>query len=114
MQATISGILIWEAGYAVQFFALEFFFRGFLLFALAKRFGAHAIFIMTLPYVMIHFGKPVVETFAATLAGIALGTLALRTRSIFGGVVIHTAVGWSMDFFALMQKNQLGRIFDVD
>lgn len=100
-------LLVWELAYAAQFFSLEFFFRGFLLFALARKLGSTAIFVMMVPYVMIHFAKPVPETLGAVITGIALGTLALRTRSIFGGVLIHTAVAWTMDITALWQKGEL-------
>ena len=34
-------------------------------------------------------------------AGIILGTLALRTRSIWGGVLIHVSVAITMDLLAL-------------
>jgi membrane protease YdiL (CAAX protease family) len=91
----------WEACYALQFLSLEFFFRGFMLKALKPRFGAHAIFVMVVPYCMIHFGKPMAETFGAIVAGLVLGTLAMRTRSIWGGVVIHVAVALTMDMLAL-------------
>jgi len=100
-------LLLWEGSYGLTFFALEFFFRGYLLFTLARRFGSLAIFVMMVPYVMIHFQKPFPETCGAVIAGTALGTLALRTRSIWGGVLIHTAVAWSMDLFALYQKGAL-------
>ena len=91
----------WEAMYAAQFVALEFFFRGFMLKALAPRLGSQAIFVMIVPYCMIHFGKPLPETLAAIAAGVILGTLAMRTRSIWGGVAIHIAVAISMDVLAL-------------
>lgn len=93
--------LTWESSYGVYFITLEFFFRGFLLFTMARYMGAYAIFLMVIPYVMVHFGKPIAETIGSIIAGIALGTLALRTRSIFGGVFIHTAVAWSMDILAI-------------
>jgi membrane protease YdiL (CAAX protease family) len=91
----------WEAMYAVQFVALEFFFRGFMLKALAPRFGSGAIFVMIVPYCMIHYGKPLPETLGAIGAGLILGTLAMRTRSIWGGVLIHIGVAISMDVLAL-------------
>jgi membrane protease YdiL (CAAX protease family) len=91
----------WEAMYALSFLALEFFFRGFLLFALRRPFGANAIFVMCVPYCMIHFHKPVAEVVGAIFAGIILGTLALRTRSIWCGVLIHVSVAWTMDLLAL-------------
>ncbi len=104
-------LLIWELAYAMQFVALEFFFRGVVLFSFAKHIGAYAIFLMSVPYTMIHFQKPLPETLGAIVAGVALGTLALRTRSIFGGVVIHVAVAWSMDITALWQKGLLQKLF---
>jgi len=104
-------LLVWEFAYAMQFVALEFFFRGFVLFSFARHIGAYAIFLMSVPYTMIHFQKPLPETVGAIVAGVALGTLALRTRSIFGGVFIHIAVAWSMDMTALWQRGLLQKLF---
>ncbi len=72
--------LCWELLYAMQFVALEFFFRGFLVQGLRHRFGVDAVLVMMVPYCMIHFGKPMPETFAAIVAGIALGLMSFRTR----------------------------------
>ncbi len=94
-------LLLWEAMYALQFLSLEFFFRGFLLHGLKRSIGAHAIWVMVVPYVMIHFEKPLAETLGACIAGLALGTLALRTRSIWCGVLIHVSVAVTMDLLAL-------------
>jgi membrane protease YdiL (CAAX protease family) len=105
------GFVTWEALYAVQFITLEFFFRGFLLFALARYIGVYAIFVMVIPYCMIHFGKPFAEVLAAIPAGVVLGALALRTRSIWPGVLLHIAVGWSMDALSLWQQGKLLRLF---
>ena len=91
----------WEALYAVQFVSLEFFFRGFLLQGLRRVLGANAIFVMIVPYCMIHYGKPMPETLGAIGAGLILGTLAMRTRSIWGGVLIHVGVATTMDVLAL-------------
>jgi membrane protease YdiL (CAAX protease family) len=91
----------WEILYSLQFLSLEFFFRGFLLHGLKRSIGAHAIWVMIVPYVMIHFEKPLPETLGAILAGLALGTLALRTRSIWCGVLIHMSVAITMDLLAL-------------
>jgi len=96
--------IIWESAYGLYFIALEFFFRGFMLFTVARYLGAYAIFVMVIPYAMIHFGKPFTETVGSIIAGTALGTLALRTRSIFGGVFIHIAVAWSMDILAIIAE----------
>jgi uncharacterized protein len=99
--------LIFEFFYGFQFFSLEFFFRGFLLHSIKRYVGAYAIFIMLVPYCMIHFGKPLSETLGAIGAGIILGTLSLRTNSIWGGVGIHVAVAVSMDVCSMWQKGLL-------
>ena len=99
--APASIILLWEAAYLLQFFALEFFFRGFLLFSLERRLGMNALWVAMLPYCMIHFHKPPLEAFGAIIAGVILGYVALRTRSIFGGVLVHVGVAATMDGLAL-------------
>lgn len=91
---------IWEAFYFSQFAAVEMFFRGFLIFALERRFGLNAIFVMTVPYTMIHFSKPMPEAFGAIIAGVALGYAALKTRSFYGGIVLHYLVAITMDLIA--------------
>jgi membrane protease YdiL (CAAX protease family) len=93
--------LAWQALYAVQFFALEFFFRGYMLRGLGQVMGSKAIFVMIVPYCMIHYGKPLAETLGAVGAGIILGTLAMRTKSIWGGVALHVGVAVTMDVLAL-------------
>lgn len=87
--------------YALQFVAVEIFFRGFICFTLEKPFGLGAIAIMTVPYCMIHYHKPLPEAIAAIGAGVALGWLALKTRSIWGGVLLHIAIALTMDALAL-------------
>lgn len=98
-------LLIWEACYAAQFIALEFFFRGFLLHGLKHAFGeAGALTVTLFPYVMIHFGKPLPEVCASFFAGIILGALSLRTGGVLGGALLHIGVAWSMDLAALWRE----------
>lgn len=92
----------WELLYAAQFFSLEIFFRGFWLKQMGRALGSQAIFAMMVPYCMIHIGKPFPETIAAIVAGIFLGTLAMKTRSIWSGFLIHVSVAVSMDVAALL------------
>ena len=100
---SLGHFLRWQVLYAMQFIALEFFFRGYMLKALSHKFGYGAIFVMVVPYCMIHYPKPLPETLGAILAGIALGTLSMRTRSIWGGVLIHVGVALTMDWLAVTQ-----------
>jgi membrane protease YdiL (CAAX protease family) len=104
-------LLVWELAYGLQFLMLEVFFRGFVIFALARWIGSLAIFVMVVPYAMIHFGKPFAECLGSIVAGIALGTVALRTGSIWGGVLVHCAVAWSMDLLALYRTDRLLGLF---
>lgn len=103
--------LVWEAMYFAQFFALEMFFRGFWLGALRKSLGSGAIFSMAVPYCMIHFGKPYLEAVGAIVAGIALGSLSMKTKSIYQGFLVHITVAGLMDWLSLSHRNQLPHVF---
>jgi uncharacterized protein len=100
-------LMAWELLYASQFLSLEFFFRGFWLKACKASLGSQAIFVMMVPYCMIHFGKPWPEVLGAILAGVILGTLSLKTRSIWIGFLIHESVALSMDLASLVQTGGL-------
>lgn len=103
--------MVWEALYLGQFFALEVFFRGFMLVPLRKSFGTAAVFAMCVPYVMIHFGKPYLEASTAFLAGVALGTLAMKTRSIYGGFLVHGTVAILMDSLSIFYGPGFPEVF---
>jgi membrane protease YdiL (CAAX protease family) len=112
-RAAEGGVAFWlyEAGYAFQFVGVEAFFRGFLTFGLARRFGLLGIAIMTVPYTMIHFGKPAPEAFAAIIAGLALGYLALKSKSFVPGIFLHVSVAVTMDLLVLWRLGALGNVF---
>lgn len=95
--------ILWEITYFIQFCALEFFFRGFITLGTRKSFGYMSIFVMMVPYCMIHFGKPMPETIGAIIAGLVLGTLSMKSRSVVLGILIHYSVAVTMDVFALMR-----------
>lgn len=103
--------LLWELLYLSQFVFLEFFFRGFMLNALRPAMGANAIWIMCVPYLMIHFPKLWLEATGAILFGLFLGVLALRSRSIWGGVLVHAGVALSMDIASLVRKQDFPGLF---
>jgi len=98
----------WELIYAVQFIGLEFFFRGFMVHGLKHRFGSASVLVMTTPYCMIHFGKPMAETYAAIVAGLVLGVMSLKTGTIWLGAALHIMVAWTMDALALYRGGFLG------
>lgn len=100
-------LLSWEVIYIAQFVAIEFFFRGYLVNGLRRKFGSLSIAVMCLPYLMIHFPKLYPEAFGAILFGFYLGMLALKSRSIWGGVFVHVAIALTMDIAALIQTKRL-------
>ena len=102
-----STLIIWELVYFLQFFGLEFFFRGFLLHSIKPTLGLYSIFAMTVPYTMIHFQKPMPEAFAAIFAGVFLGWLSFKNGNIWMGLVLHCTVAFSMDIMALYNKGLL-------
>ena len=104
---------MWEIVYLAQFFTLELFFRGFILRAL-RSFGAGAIFAMAVPYCMIHYGKPYLEASVAVIAGVVLGSLAMRTRSIYAGFLVHATVAVLMDILALDRRHGLPSLLTYD
>ena len=97
-------LALWESIYVLQFFGLEMFFRGWIVGALRKTMGSGAVFAMAVPYCMIHYGKPYLEAHGAVVAGIVLGSLALRTKSIYSGFLVHITVALLMDLLALSKS----------
>jgi membrane protease YdiL (CAAX protease family) len=100
-------LMLWEAMYFLQFFTLELFFRGWIVGALRPMLGSTAIFAMAVPYCMIHYGKPYYEAHGAIVAGVVLGSLAMRTRSIYAGFLVHITVALLMDLIALFKRDAL-------
>jgi len=97
--------IVYQAAYAIYFIGWEFIFRGFMLFGLRPALGFYAVFIQTIPFAIMHFGKPQLETIAAVFAGILLGYLALRTRSFWYGWLLHSLVAISNDILAMLHKS---------
>jgi membrane protease YdiL (CAAX protease family) len=60
---------------------------------------------------MIHYGKPSLEAAGAIVAGIALGSLAMRTKSIYSGFLVHVTVALSMDLLALSHRGGIPTSF---
>ncbi len=98
----------WWIAYGLQFVGLEFFFRGFMVHGLKSSLGGMAaVWVMVVPYMMIHFTKPPLEALGAVVAGVVLGVLSLRKESIWLGAVLHIGVALTMDIAALWQRGLL-------
>lgn len=96
----------YELIYLTQFVGVEFFFRGFALFRMEQIMGRYAVAVMVIPYALLHIHKPLAEALASIVAGLVLGTLALKSRSIWPGVALHAGVALSMDWFALIRSGR--------
>lgn len=95
---------IFELCYGADFVFTELFFRGLLIFGFVRWLGPGVVLPMTTWYALIHVSKPPGEAIASVFGGWALGVLALRTRSIRGGVLLHLGVAYMMELAAILQK----------
>ena len=79
-------------------FAWEFLLRGYVLFGFERRVGAAAaIAVQTIPFVVMHVGKPPLETYGALVAGVVLGIVAIRARSFIPCAILHWSVAATLD-----------------
>jgi membrane protease YdiL (CAAX protease family) len=84
---------------ALYMFAWEFLFRGYMLFGLEKSIGKNAIFVQAIPFVLLHFGKPFLETLACIPGGFGFGYVAYKTRSFLPCFIIHFGMYMMMAAF---------------
>ncbi len=101
----------YEVTYIAFFVAIEFIFRGYLLFGLAgtplgragSRFAGQrdlpgfALLIQMLPYTAWHLGKPTAELWGTLFWGFASGLGAWAARSIWPVVAAHWLLNVFMD-----------------
>lgn len=101
--------LVYELCYGWDFVPTELLFRGFLVIGMSqsrpdKILGRGAVLPMVVWYSAIHFGRPAGEAISSILGGYLLGVLALSTRSIWGGLLIHMGIAWGMEIAAFLQN----------
>jgi membrane protease YdiL (CAAX protease family) len=77
----------------LDLFGWEFFFRGWILFTYARKFGPEALWLHAVPFALAHIGKPEVETLSTIFGGFAFGWVAWRTKSFFYPFLIHWFIG---------------------
>jgi membrane protease YdiL (CAAX protease family) len=83
--------------------AWEFFWRGYMLFGLKEKFGYYAVFIQMIPFVILHKGKPEIETFASIFAAFILGAQAIRANSFIYCFLLHWSVMISIDVISVLR-----------
>ncbi len=71
----------------------EFIFRGWILFAYARKFGHEALWLQAVPFAIAHISKPEIETLSTIFGGFAFGWVAWRTKSFVYPFLIHWFIG---------------------
>lgn len=94
---------IFELCYGADFVFVEFFFRGFMILAFARLLGSKAILPMVVVYALIHFEKPLLEALSSILGGLVLGIISYRTKSVYGGVIMHLGIAFMMEIGGTLQ-----------
>lgn len=77
----------WEI--IIYMLAWEFIFRGFVLFGLKEKLGEFSILVQMIPFAILHFGKPEIETISTILVGIYFGYVCFRSNSYWPAFIMH-------------------------
>lgn len=94
----------YEPFYLLDFVFLEWFFRGFMVIMLAKFIDKRAVILIAGIYCAFHFGKPMAECISSFFGGYILGYMSYRTKSIWGGVMVHMGIAFLMDILAIIAQ----------
>jgi hypothetical protein len=106
---TVIYTAIFEFAYLGDFINTELFFRGAMIVGMTAILGQRAVLPMVAFYVSIHFGKPLGEAISSMFGGYILGILAYQTRHIWGGVLAHIGIAFTMEIMGLLQHYFLSK-----
>ena len=79
----------------------EFLFRGFMLFGLKDKFKEGSIIVQMIPFVLLHIGKPEIETTSTIFTGLLWGYICYRGKSFWPAYIMHVVVNLSNKAFVL-------------
>ncbi len=116
--SSIRAFVLYQISIVPFYLAIEFIFRGYLLFGLAGvrdeelekagggvegvfYFHRYALLIQMLSYTAWHLGKPMPEIWGTLVWGLAAGATAYAVRSIWPIVLSHWLLNVCMDVFIL-------------
>lgn len=118
--SSVPQFVLYELSYFPFFVAIEFIFRGYLLFGLsamktpaddgpqnAARFVGWGWVIQMLPYTAWHLGKPAAELWGTPVWGLVTGLLTYHLRSIWPVTLAHWALNVWLDALILHHLNKL-------
>lgn len=101
------GVLVLsQLGTGVYMLAWEYFFRGFLTFAVAARAGAPvAVLLQALPFLVLHTEKPELELFTSYAGAVLAAALCLRARTFLPAFIVHWGINAAMEAAAFARAN---------
>lgn len=70
----------------------EFFYRGFLMLALARVLGPIALIVALFPFTLTHLTKPESELLSTFAGGAIYGWVTWRTQSVLWGAAAHVYI----------------------
>lgn len=105
-RASLGGFAWSHFGLALDFVGWEFLFRGFLLFAAARRGDPLlAIFFHVFPFYLLHYPKPHIELLSSFVGGIFAGWFCLRAGSFLPLYVIHITMITVVGFTSFLMRH---------
>lgn len=105
-RASLDGFAWAHLGIALDFIGWEFLFRGFLLFAVARRGDALlAILLHAFPFYLLHAPKPHIELLSSFVGGIFAGWFCLRAGSFLPLYVIHLTMITVVGFTSFLMRH---------
>ncbi|ASJ12372.1 CPBP family archaeomyxosortase MrtA [Thermococcus thioreducens] len=81
--------LLKELAIGVIMFSHEAFYRGFMLFPLARKNEWLGILAQDIPYTLVHIGKPGIEVPYSFVAGIVFAKIDLKSGSFLPSFLLH-------------------------
>jgi len=94
---SIPGLLVYCAILGFYMVGWESFWRGSLLFGLARCWGPlAAILFGGLPFFLLHRGKPETEMVGSFVVGCLLSWFCWRGKSLWPGVILHAVLNLSV------------------
>lgn len=101
----VVALLQYQVAMGVYMFCWEFFFRGFMLFGVARSLGAMpAILIQASPFFLLHENKPEPELISSWFGGILMGWLCLKARCVWPSFLLHWVLYSSMEISSFVAR----------
>ena len=83
--------------------AWESFFRGFLLFGMARVAGPlFAILFQVMPFYILHRGGPASELVSSFFGGVILAAFCYRAKSFIPAVILHGVLNTTMQILGFV------------